>query len=115
MTADDNRRHHFRIEYPSSSTPQLDFRGQTCSVVELSEGGGRIHGSEIHLAPDATAVGTLQLVSGEALMREFELLRSEADMHVIRFTSPLDFSTIMAEQRWLIARYGKDFMKPAQP
>jgi hypothetical protein len=102
-------REYFRIKYPVSQRPRLVVGTYCCEILELSEvsasvsSGGNL---DLNGGPIKAAVSFLD---GTRVNTAFTVLRRQDEQIVLRFSPPLPFSIVMAEQRRLL----KAFPMPA--
>ena len=103
-------RNYFRLEYPTEVRPQIYIEDAVYPVINLCEGGvkfSRLRGSNdllelgdnnlkariiFHDAAESTVVG--------------QIIRSDRDSIVLKLSEGVSFQKIMAEQRFLLNKYG---------
>ena len=96
------QRRHYRIKYPAGQRPRMLIEDQELEVIEVSEGGARI-ATEID-PPErwqSPFPVTIVFKTGTQSTTQAVLIRQEPGQVVLRFTSGIPFSMIMAEQRRL--------------
>lgn len=97
----ENRRRHFRVNYPTHDRPCIKIRGYEFEVIDVSESGLRfINDQEVKLAKWFRV--TLIFLDGQAIERESRLVWRHEDIYGIEFVMPIPYKTILKEQRYLI-------------
>jgi len=87
----------------------MSVNGSKCSVLELSEGGGRVPTSEAKSAWFKRGVETsIEFQCGRTIVTEATLIRVDSDQIVLRFLPPVPLPIIIEEQRLLIVQFPKD-------
>ncbi|MBM4315993.1 MAG: hypothetical protein FJ116_00765 [Deltaproteobacteria bacterium] len=104
----ENRRQHFRVEYPSESAPKLLSSGEPLKVLDLSEQGLRFQPkSTVNFKSGNTFAGSLTFQSGESFLVFGTIQRVNANTVSIELKKPIPLRIIMAEQRRLIQTFQK--------
>lgn len=104
----ENRRQHFRVEYPSESAPKLLSSGETLKVLDLSEHGLRFQPkSTVTFKTGNNFAGSLTFQSGESFLVFGIIRRVNTDTISIELKKPIPLRIIMAEQRRLIQLFQK--------
>ncbi|MGE0173431.1 MAG: PilZ domain-containing protein [Oligoflexales bacterium] len=101
-------RDHFRIEYPPGERPKISLAGKTFPIHNLSESGVLfsfnipIEDFELDMRVEAT----IHLRNNSTFQVQGEIMRVMNNKVAVRLDNPIPFQIIMAEQRYLIAKFG---------
>ena len=108
---DGNRRGRFRLKFPLGEQPCLSTHGVDYAVVELAEDSARIiaTGALLRIGKSLDAVFTLQ--TGQQITTRIEPTRVEGKDMIVTLHPPVPQKEIMAEQRRLLIKYGKEGLR----
>ena len=108
MARDDERRWHYRIQYPERAVLAFETAGATLRVLDISESGLRYELGEGERAPDLDAEfeGRLKLHEGRKVELRVVVARVQGRSVSCRLFPPgIPLNVMFAEQRWLLRRY----------
>ena len=111
---DSEQRAHFRLRYPENERPLCLIGERRFEVVELSEGGMRLHlngGSEPWAGPERFR-GVLELADGEHLVAG-DFLRDHNGEAVYQLRRGVDMRCMLNEQKRLVRKYPALFGREA--
>lgn len=105
---DNQRRNHFRVEYPPSEMPRLRIGDEVFSVKDLSEKGIRFLPSRSSkLTPGQGVKGSVTFTDGVSYIILGHVLRTQNGDIVLNLDQGVPFSRMLEEQRRLIQQFGK--------
>ena len=95
---EEQRREHFRIEYPYTERPKLTITGGEFTAIDVSETG-------MKFAIKKPLRAAITFHDGETLNVEGEILRIQGNEVVVRFSKGIPPRRIMKEQQYLLSKY----------
>lgn len=103
----DERRRHFRLRYPISVRPPIEIDGNVFSVVDLSEGGLKFHGSRsTYPAAGTNVVGKIQFSDGTRAEVRGQMVRVTVGGDcVLQLTQGVPLARMMDEPRNMIRKH----------
>lgn len=105
----DNRRGHFRLEYPAPERPTVVFStGEAFYVLDLSESGMRFDcTSGLGIKPGTPVVGQIKFADGATCAFKGRILRYSNDRTtcVMMLTHGVPLARMMEEHRRVIRKY----------
>jgi hypothetical protein len=108
MNHEPRRRDHFRIEYPPGERPSISLAGRTFPIHNISETGVlfsfKIDVEDLDLDKQVEAI--VHLRNNNVFQVRGEILRVFNNRVAIRLSDRIPFQVIMAEQRYLISKFG---------
>ncbi len=108
----DQKRQHFRLEFPADERPALQLASMTLEVLDISEGGCSVHCDQASFnrlsRPGTRVRGVLKLVTGEKIDVEGEVLRTAPNLKLaLKFSKGVPLPVMMAEHRRILQKYSK--------
>ena len=106
---DENMRKHFRLTYPPQERPVFTMKsGHKFKIQDCSEGGLCIITQDNF--PWKQVSGDLCFNRRHKIKVRGRLIRREGNLVIIKLMNHIDYSVIMAEQRFLLQNY-KEFLR----
>ncbi len=111
--AHDDRRNHYRLQYPPSEQPTIRIDGRKLKVFDLSEGGAKVVlAGGYEPRPDQPIVAVIQFADGQTMTVEGVVLRVDQEWLTLRFTKGVSQKRMLWEQVRLRKRYPTLFERP---
>lgn len=100
----DQKRAHFRLQYPVASRPKITLRNETLEIIDISEMGVRFGVAKASSWRGLTEVmqATITFTDGEKVAVLGKVLRVTADQVVLQLTRGIPYAKIMSEQRRIL-------------
>ena len=108
---DSNRRSLFRLRFPLGEQPRLKTETEDYNVIELAKNSARLEATGKAICSDTATTAVIEFKSGTQLSTSVVLSRVEDDHLIVEFQVPVTQKEIMAEQRRLLAKYGKSALR----
>ncbi len=105
-------RNYFRLEYPTEVRPQIYIDDDVYPVINLCEGGvkfSRVKGTqnqELDVGGDADLKARIIFHDSDESTVIGRVIRTDRDAIVLKLSEGISFQKIMAEQRFLLNKYG---------
>lgn len=97
----ENRRRHFRLEYPRGERPVFKVRKYVFDVVDISQGGLRfLNDKDARFGKWLS--GTIVFPSGETIERDARVVWSHQNTYGIEFLIRIPFKIMLEQQKLLI-------------
>lgn len=94
------KRHDLRVSYVSDPRPVLAVGGKKHKILDIAEGGIRIHiGRDEQLKKRFK--GHLEMLCGETLNIKVQLIRREGDEAALEFKPPIEYSVLLKERQFV--------------
>lgn len=100
----EQKRAHFRLQYPVASRPKITIRNETLDIIDISEMGVRFGVRNASTWKGLTEVmqATITFADGEKVAVLGKILRVSADQIVLHLTRGIPYAKIMSEQRRIL-------------
>lgn len=99
--APENRRRHYRLEYPPGERPVFKVRKYVFDVVDISQGGLRfVNDKAVKFGKWLS--GTIVFPSGEMIERDARVVWSYHNVYGIEFLIRIPFKIMLEQQKLLI-------------
>lgn len=109
-TVEKPSRTYFRVEYPNDVQPVIRFDQGTYSVINLCEGGVKLRyparDVDLSTLSQKKINAVIEFHNHEKTEVIGTLLRADKDSIVLKLSKGISFQKIMAEQRFLLNKYG---------
>lgn len=106
-------RNYFRLEYPSEVRPQIYIDDGVYPVINLCEGGvkfsrakGKKSQEELDIGGEAELKARIIFHDSDESTVVGRIIRTDRDTIVLKLSEGVSFQKIMAEQRFLLNKYG---------
>lgn len=111
MAQDDKKpRNYFRVEYPSEVQPTIKLEDGSFPVINLCEGGVKFSFNtkdhDLKVLEQKTFHATIIFHNHDQSEVIGKIIRSDKNYLVLKLSKGVSFQKIMAEQRFLLNKYG---------
>ncbi len=102
----EQRRKHFRVEYPLVYRPRFTLNGNKFPVLDISEKGVRFVRTNKGWTPEVQRVkGAITFHDEQSYFLTGSIVRQEDNQVALYLDEGLPFKRVMAEQQYLIRRF----------
>ena len=107
----DDKRNHFRLQYPPPERPWIEIAGSKFEVFDLSEGGVRFDcGPTFRPAPKSPIQAKITFKDGTICLVRGSVLRFDAEKRhiIILLAVGVPYPKMMEEHRRILQKYKQD-------
>ena len=116
--SDKTSRNYFRVEYPADVRPVIRIKDGSYRVINLCEGGVKFtfptREFDIKQLEKEEITATITFHNHDKSEVIGTIIRTEKDSVILKLSQGIPFQKIMAEQRFLLNKYGT-LRRPSEP
>ena len=116
--SDKSSRNYFRVEYPTDVRPVISFQDGKYRVINLCEGGVKFtfptREFDLRNLAQQEITATITFHNHDKSEVIGTIIRAEKDSIILKLSQGVSFQKIMAEQRFLLNKYGT-LRRPSEP
>ena len=103
----DQRRRHFRIDYPSADRPVFRIGGADFAVVDIAEGGLRFEPQLKKFKPQEQIRGVITFADKASFIVHGHVLREDRGQIIVILAQGIPLARMLSEERYIIQKYGR--------